>query len=326
MLLIMANITEKKSSKCILITGGSGFIGTHLCRTLAHGGYKTRVLDLRSPQHPIQGVEYIKGDIRDTETLKKAMQGVGTVYHFAAMVSVPLCQEQPVESYKTNMLGTCQVLEEMRKEQIRSGESIRIVFAASATAYGHSGMKGIPLLEDADPPVPLSFYGAQKLASEHVIQLFHKTYKTPAVVFRFFNVFGPGQDPTSPYSGVMTIFAANIANNKPLSLFDGGYLTRDFVSVHDLCRAFLLALELPESKCDGLPINLGSGKTTSVRELAQIMVKQSGRKISLIDAPPREGDVLHSLADISRAKKVLGWSPQIDLEQGLKELKTHFGF
>lgn len=306
----------------ILITGGAGFIGTHLCRALVNAGHDVRVLDIVGPRTRVDGVHYLRGDVRDSAALTEAIHGVASVYHFAALVSVPLCQENPFDSYRTNVLATCQVGEAILLESKRQGLPVRLLYSGSAAVYGNAGKENQPLNESEPLQHPLSFYGAQKLASEHIIRLFHQTAGLPAIVFRFFNVFGEGQDPNSPYSGVISIFNSSIKNGAPLQLNGGGSQTRDFVSVHDVVNACVLGLSLPRDKCDGKPVNLGSGRATSIRVLAREMIRVSAHKIisQVTDSPPREGDVLHSLADISCAKEIFGWKPQVTLNQGLAEL------
>ncbi|MEK6706817.1 MAG: NAD-dependent epimerase/dehydratase family protein [Candidatus Poribacteria bacterium] len=309
----------------ILITGGAGFIGTHLCQSLVKSGHRIRVLDLKIPPTPVPGVEYIQGDVRDLKTLKSSMaignSFVDVVYHFAAIVSVPICQKKLVESYETNVLGTARVIEAIRK----SSRTVRLIFASSSAVYGSLGDSREPLLEDSDT-LPLGYYAAQKLASEHLIQIAHATEGLPAIIFRFFNVYGIGQDPTSPYSGVITVFSHRIREKLPISLHGGGTQTRDFISVHDIISACNNTLTLPEIQCDARPINLATGQAISIRELAKLMVKISGYEIPLIDKPARKGDVYHSLASVTRARKVFrnqhGWQPKMSLETGLRELLT----
>lgn len=304
----------------LLVTGGAGFIGTHLCHALIKAGHRVTVLDLAKPTNVVEGVTYVQGDIRNARDMAGAVQGVDAVFHFAAVVSVQLCQEQPVEGYKTNVMGTCEVLEAIRNEMSRTGKKIRIVFSGSSVVYGDVGAEGTPIQESTTAPKPLSFYGAQKLASEHAIRLYFETYGVPGVIFRFFNVYGPGQDPRSPYSGVISIFSSRVAQGQSLRLNGGGKQTRDFFSVYDVCRAGLLALEAPVDSCDAVPINLGSSQSISVRQLAETMLEVSGRRVELVDGPWREGDIMHSRASIERAERVLGWKPSVDLKTGLAEI------
>jgi UDP-glucose 4-epimerase len=304
----------------ILVTGGSGFIGTHLCRQLTKAGHEVRVLDLVAPKTAVPGVHYERGDVRIASDVTRLIDGVDAVYHFAAMVSVPLCQQQPIESYQTNLMATCQILEAIRRESARQDRAVRLLFAGSSVVYGDLGQEGKATREEGPLDWPPSFYGAQKLGSEHAIELFHRTYKLPAVIYRFFNVYGPGQDPKSPYSGVISIFSQSIRDGKPLRLNASGTPTRDFVSVHDVARACAMGLDIPAAKCDAKAINLGTGRSVTIRRLAEEMIAAAKRNVPLENAPHREGDVLHSMADISRAKSVLGWTPRVSLAEGLSEL------
>ncbi len=304
----------------ILVTGGAGFIGTHLCRRLVRSGHEVRSLDLKSPKSAVAGVRYHLGDVMDSELLSRLMEGVDAVYHFAALVSVPLCQNDPELSYLANLLLTVRVLKSMQCEAELRGKMPKLVFAGSSVVYGATAGPGEACDEGTISETPLSFYGAQKLACEHAIRLFVEKHAVPTVVFRFFNVYGAGQDRSSPYSGVITIFSSAIEEGLPLRLHGGGVQTRDFISVHDVVHACESVLDLPDSECDGFPINLGSGYSVTIRELAETMIRVSGRDVELQDSAPRFGDVPHSLADIGRAKRILGWAPRYSLEKGLAEI------
>ncbi len=308
-------------AKKILVTGGAGFIGTHLCKRLTQAGHKVTVLDLKSPPHRVPGVTYHRGDVRIEADLEGPVAEADVVYHYAAIVSVPLCEERPDESHQTNFIGTCKVLEAIRASAGRRKQPARIVFASSAAVYGHLGKAEVPLSEESHLPTPLSLYAAQKLFSEIVIRMYHEKHGVPATVFRFFNVFGPGQDPSSPYSGVISIFDRLIREGKPLALHGGGKQTRDFVSVHDLADANVKALDVSDDKADGQPINLGGGTTVTVARLAEEMMQVAGNKVPVQTTPPRVGDVQHSFASITRAANVLGWKPKRTLVEGLTELR-----
>ncbi len=304
----------------VLITGGAGFIGTHLARRLAASGVQVRSLDLAEPRHPAQGVEYIRGDVRDAQALASAVRDTDAVFHLAAIASVPLCQKEPLESYRTNLLSTPMLLEAMDAERKRTGRATRIVFSSTSAVYGDTARAGVPTLEEPLQAEPISYYAIQKLNSEQAIRLYRATRGIPAVVFRFFNVFGPGQDPSSQYSGVISIFSRAIEEGRPLRLNGGGTPTRDFVSVHDIVRGLELALRAPAERCDGRPMNLASGHSIPIRGLAGKVMEAAGRKVPLEDAPWRDGDIRDSSASIVRAREVLGWSPEISLEEGLAEL------
>ena len=304
----------------ILVTGGSGFIGTHLCKSLVKESYQVRNLDLVQPRKWIPGVEYFPGDVRNPLCLAAALRDVQAVFHFAAMVSVPLCQERPVESYETNLISTLKILHFIEKESERQGKKLRFIFSGSSVVYGHLGNSGQALKETLPLEQPLSFYGSQKLASEHAIQVFYRLKKIPSVIFRFFNVYGSGQDPHSPYSGVISVFSAAAKEGRPLFLHGEGKQTRDFISVKDVVNACLSTLKIPEEDCDAKPINLGSGSAISISDLAHQIVLIGKKKAPILEALAREGDVFHSKADISRAKKILKWEPIIDFQTGLREL------
>jgi UDP-glucose 4-epimerase len=308
------------SKNKILVTGGAGFIATHLARRLLDEGYSVRSLDLRDPRNPVEGVEYIRGDVREEDDLRKAVRDVSAVYHFAAIVNVTECQERPLDSYATNFMGTVKVLEAVREEGIRSGQVPRIIFAGSSAVYGLSGREGVPIRETDVASQPLSFYAHQKQASEDVIRLYRQHRGVPSVIFRFFNVYGVGQDPTSPYSGVITIFSRLAREGSDLQLHGGGSQTRDFISVSDLTRACASALKLDQSLCDGQAINLGTGAIVTIAQLGEIILRVAQGRGRLVTVPARPGDVPHSMADVKRAKEILNWNTQIQLEAGLKEL------
>ena len=303
----------------VLVTGGAGFIGTHLCRALKNAGHEVYSLDLKEkPPSPIEGVNYITGDVRQYGPLREILENhaISVVYHLAATVSVPLCQKNAPESYSNNVIATLTLLEACRY----SSQPIRFAFASSAALYGNLGDHRKPLAEEQIASRFQSFYAAQKHASEKMIELYHAYHQIPSLIFRFFNVFGEGQDPDSPYSGVITIFSREAQANRPLKLYHGGIQTRDFIPVAEVARALTRALALPSHQWDAQALNLGSGTATSIRALAEIVRSASRTKIPLIDAPPREGDVLHSLADVRRAQRLLGFQPSAELSEELEQL------
>ena len=265
--------------KNILITGGAGFIGSHLARLLAKEGHSVHVLDLRDPEKPITGVQYTKGDVRNAPLLHSLMKECHAVYHFAATVSIPLCQKDPLESTSNNFTATLIVLEEARKILEATKKKIRVIFASTAALYGDKGNDGRALKEEDAATHFLSYYAAQKMASEQMIYLYNRTHSIPCVIFRFFNVFGPGQDPTSPYSGVITVFNRFIQERKPLPLNGGGTQTRDFISVHDLVRGCADALDLSDDACDAMAMNLGTGHSITIELLAQKMKEVAQSKV-----------------------------------------------
>jgi UDP-glucose 4-epimerase len=310
-----------KANATILVTGGAGFIGTHLCRKLVGLGHRVTALDLKTASTPVQGVEYVQGDVRNTALVEKLTNGIDVVYHFAATVSVPLCQKDPIESYSNNFTSTLIILDALRTEAKKARTTPpALVFASTAALYGDIGNDGRSIKEMDLPAEFGSFYAAQKHASEKAIQLYANFHGIPATVFRFFNVFGPGQDPTSPYSGVITVLMKLAREGKSLPLNGGGSQTRDFISVHDIVSACKAALDVPLAQWTAAPMNLGTGKSITVRQLGEMISKMYQGAPKLVDAPPREGDVLHSRADITRASQRLGFAPIHGLEKGLLEI------
>jgi UDP-glucose 4-epimerase len=313
--------------KRILITGGAGFIGTHLSKKLSDQGHAVTVLDLTPPERALPRVTYIQGDVRLVAGLKPLIQKTDAVFHLAAIVSVAECQIDPVGSFETNTASTLRILDLIRSENedLPQDKKIRIIFSSSSAVYGDQGAaraiaESTPLFD------PLSFYGSQKLTSEQLIRLYAGTYGVPAVVFRFFNVYGPGQKVTSPYSGVISVFFKALREGQVMVLNAGGRQTRDFVSVHDIVSASCLALDSENPRViSGAPLNLGSGVTITIRALAESLFKIAGEEPRMRDAPGRPGDILHSCADIARAERELGFRPQVTLEAGLKELAREVG-
>jgi len=307
----------------ILITGGAGFIGTHLAKAYSENGYQVTVIDLQGPSELIPNVKYFRGDVRKESDLAGLISTHDAVFHWAAIVSVPDCQKDPVGSYETNTISTLKVLDLIRTENAQrpSDRKIKILFSSSSAVYGESGNSGEPISESNPLPEPISFYGAQKLASEQLIRLYSKAYGIPAVVFRFFNVFGPGQKANSPYSGVISLFTKNVRSDQELRLNGAGAPTRDFISVHDLVRACVAGQKSRNPDvCSGAPINLGSGEAIAIKNLAKMLFEISDKLEKTVDAPARDGDILHSRADISRARTLLDWQPHLQLKDALQEL------
>jgi len=319
-------MNKKITMKKILITGGAGFIGTHLCRALV-SRFDVTSFDLKDPTSPqeqlkkIDGVHYIQGDVRNFDVLMNVIASVDAVVHFAALVSIPLCQDDPLLSYQTNVMGTLNVLEAIRRKNLSNSQNkARIIFASSSAVYGEPLRAQGPLSEERESN-PISIYGSQKLSSEEMIRLYHQLYGVSGVVFRFFNVYGKGQDPKSPYSGVMTVFKEALENKKPLTIFGDGLQVRDFISVHDIVKACEAALETSESHCDGSPINLGSGKELTIQSLAEKMRSLFSHTASspIRYENPRTGDIEYSCAVIKKAQETLHWNPTFSIDEGLRE-------
>jgi len=293
-------------NKNIIITGGSGFIGTHLSRQLLQQGYHVSVLDLVEPkiQHP--NLRYLKGDIRVLSDLTQFITPqTDAVFHFAAIVSVPECELNPSGSFETNLAGTQKILD--RIVELKSQKNISIFFASSAAVYGDLGKPGHQLREDEHLPKSNSFYGLHKSTSEQIIRLYCEKLGVRGLSFRFFNVHGPGQKVDSPYSGVITIFQRAFETSSEVKLFNYGNNSRDFIHVAEIARACSLALTLPNELLNGSPINLCTGKSILIKDVFKKMSENFGVQISTQSLPPREGDIQFSCGDPGRAAEILGF-------------------
>ena len=297
-----------------LITGGAGFIGSHLVKELVRQGQQVTVFDnlsggkLENLAAVKDQIRFIKGDIRDTAALNEACKGVDYIHHFAALISVAESMAKPQETAEINVQGTVNVLEAARANGVK-----RVVFASSAAVYGTR--PELPYAED-NPPDCQSPYAWSKQAGAELCQLYTKAYGLETVVLRFFNVFGPGQNPNSAYAAVIAKFMQLAAENKSLAIEWDGLQSRDFVNVKDVVAANLLAA------VQGVPgeiYNVASGRTHTLLELADTIEKVSGRKLARTSRPKRPGDVHESSADISKIKSI-GFAPSVTLEEGLREM------
>jgi len=299
-----------------LVTGGAGFIGSHIVEALLARGDTVRVLDNLSSGYlenlaGVQGqIEFIEGDLQDESVVQQATAGVDSIFHLAAIVSVPQSMAQPVETELINTAGTLKLLEAAKANQVR-----RLVLSSTCAVYGDEPT--LPKLETM-LPYPKSPYAISKLAAEHYCQLFAHTLALETVVLRYFNVFGPRQDPSSPYSGVISIFVDRMLRGKRPTIFGDGEQTRDFVFVEDVVRANLLAAESKEAA--GRVFNICTGRQITVNQLFESL-----RKIIEVDftpeyQPPRSGDILHSYGNPAQARSVLGWAAQVTFEPGLQKL------
>ncbi|HXH54183.1 MAG TPA: SDR family NAD(P)-dependent oxidoreductase [Gammaproteobacteria bacterium] len=311
----------KAKKKTILVTGGSGFIGHHLCKALANEGHIVRIIDKKeSPKECITGTHYYQGDVRDHKFVSDIIEDVDIIFHLAAIVSIPYCQKNPIESYSNNLMSTVNLLEIIKEQKEKNKKTISFCFTSTSAIYGNNGTDGHALRENETIDSFQSFYAAQKHASEQAIKLYQKNYNIPAIIFRLFNVFGPGQDPLSPYSGVITLFTKFAHERLPIPLYGGGEQTRDFVSVYDIAQAFILLLKLPVKRWNAEVINLGTGSSITIRKLADLISSTSNLPTQIVDAPFREGDVIHSKADIGRAKAILDFEPKGNFIKILSEL------
>jgi UDP-glucose 4-epimerase len=297
-----------------LVTGGAGFIGSHLTDGLLAAGFAVRVLDDFSSgresnlAHALGEIELIRGDLADPATTARACSGVDVVFHEGAIPSVPRSVAEPLRTNRANVDGTLNVLECARQAGVR-----RLVFAASSSAYGDT--EELPKIETM-PPNPRSPYALQKFTGEVYCRLYHELYGLETVALRYFNVFGPRQDPQSEYAAVVPRFATACLRGEPARINGDGEQSRDFTFVADTVRANLLAADAPAAT--GKVINVAGGRRISLNELLAALQSITGSKVAPIHGPERVGDVRHSLADLGRARTLLGFEPQIDLALGLR--------
>ena len=298
-----------------LITGGGGFIGSNITRYLVERGEKVRILDnfstgKRENLAGLEGkVELVEGDIRDVFTVMRSLEGIDYILHQAALPSVPRSVADPLTTNNVNLIGTLNLLEAAKDFPIK-----RLVIASSSSVYGDTD--SLPKKESLTP-APLSPYAASKLAVEYYAKVFHNVYGVESVILRYFNIFGPNQDPTSQYSAVVPKFITSILQDKPVTIFGDGEQSRDFTFVDNVVSANILAAKA--DSISGEVINIASGVETTVNELIETIETIVGKKAKRVYLAERAGDVKHSLADISKAKKLLGYSVITDLKTGLKK-------
>ncbi|MGQ9454911.1 MAG: SDR family oxidoreductase [Armatimonadota bacterium] len=303
-----------------LVTGGAGFIGSHIVELLVGEGHQVVVYDnfstgtidnLRSVEDMIV---VVCGDIRDMCALDKVMRGVDYVLHLAAEVSVVRSIEEPDFVNDVNVSGTLNVLITARRNDVR-----RVVMSSSCAVYGDTGQTR----QNEDmTPAPLSPYGVSKIAGEYYMSVFHTVYGLETVRLRYFNVFGPRQNPYSQYAAVIPKFIDRILSGKELRIYGDGEQTRDFVYVTNVARANYLACSAIGAA--GRVFNIGSGQSISVNELAQRLIALSGRSVEVVHDPPIVGEVRYSTSDISRAREVLGYEPWTGFDEGLERTFDYF--
>jgi dTDP-L-rhamnose 4-epimerase len=348
---------ETISGGTVLITGGAGFVGSHLADHLLDAGYRVRALDnlgeqvhgtsITRPEYLNEDVELIRGDVRDPNAVERALRGVDAVYHFAAAVGVGQSMYEIERYTDVNNRGTAVLLEALIKHPVR-----RLVVASSMSLYGE-GLYRTPSGEIVSPPErslaqlrsgdwelhhdgellaplptperkiasPSSVYALSKYDQEKLCLMIGQAYNIPTVALRFFNIYGTRQALSNPYTGVLAIFAARFLNGKPPLVFEDGHQRRDFVSVHDVARACRLALETPH--VGGSVFNVGSGRSISINELALAMARAMGKddmREPEVTRKYRVGDIRHCFADIALARQELGFEPRVALEEGLTEL------
>ncbi|MEQ8225381.1 MAG: SDR family oxidoreductase [Candidatus Eremiobacterota bacterium] len=301
-----------------LITGGCGFIGSHIAEELLKiqenmviivdnlsSGY------LKNIEHIKDRVEFIEADIRDFSKILHAIEGVDYVFHEAALVSVFDSINRPLDNHSINLTGTLNVLEGARRNKVK-----RVVLAGSAAVYGNDPV--LPKVETM-VPCPLTPYGISKLGKEYYGKIYSELYNLPVISLRYFNVFGPRQDPSSPYSGVISKFVDNILSGSPPVIFGDGLQTRDFVFVKDVVKANMLAMSSKKLK-GGEVFNIATGISENLITLLEIINKIAGNDIKAIYKEEREGDIRHSAADIAKAREILKYEPSFTLEEGMKIL------
>jgi len=299
-----------------LVTGGAGFIGSHTAEELVRRGAKVRVLDdfstgKQENLSPFQSfIELVEGDIRELETCRRALRGVDFVFHLAALTSVPGSISDPLLNHEINVNGTANLLLASSEAKVK-----RLVFASSAAVYGDS--RTLPLREGTEG-APLSPYALSKLVGEKYCQLFYQLYGLETVCLRYFNVFGPRQDPFSAYASVIPLFINTILSEERPQIFGDGEQSRDFVFVADAVEANLGAIEAPDEALGGV-FNIGSGERTTINSLVSEICELTGVSVRPIYADPRPGDITHSFADIGNARRVLGFEPLVGFRQGLKK-------
>ena len=298
-----------------LVTGGAGFIGSHLVEGLVRRGHAVRVFDNLSTGSldnlaPVQdAVEVVIGDLRDGEAVNRAVEGVEVVFHQAADPSVPRSISHPRDCYDINVLGTLNLLAAARDAGCR-----RVVFASSCAVYGNDPRQ--PKSEEL-PPAPESPYASSKLAGEELCQVFTRVYGLEAVALRYFNVYGPRQSPDGPYASVIPRFIADLKAGARPRVFGDGEQTRDFIFVGDVVEANLRAATASEAV--GEVINIGSGHSTSINALLTVLAPLIGNTVEPIYEAERPGDVRHSLAEMSKARRLLGFEARTPLAEGLAQ-------
>ena len=302
------------TERLYLVTGGAGFIGSHLVRFLLTRG-RVRVLDdlssgtLNNLEEVLPAIEFIRGSVTDATLVQKAVEGCEIVFHLAAQVSVPLSLEQPTETFEVNVYGTQLLLEAARQAGVQ-----RFVFASSAAVYGNTPR--LPKRETMQPR-PVSPYAWSKWYSELLCRDYWRVYGVPTVSLRFFNVYGPRQNPHSQYAAVIPRWiTAALTDRKPI-VYGDGKQTRDFVYIDDLLQGIWLAANHPEAV--GKVFNLARGQACSLLELLQVIEQAVGYPLEPQFAPPRPGDIRHSYADIRAAHEILGYKPKTTLQEGIRQ-------
>lgn len=299
-----------------LITGGAGFIGCNLARFILSMGHEVVVLDnfstgtRKNLTEILDEITLIEGDIRHRGTLDMSVQGVSAIFHEAALASVSASIADPVTSHDVNVNGTINVLEAARAAGIK-----RVIFAASSAAYGNN-----PLSPKSEMmcPMPISPYAAHKIAGECYMQAYAAAFGMETVCLRYFNVFGPYQDPFGAYAAVIPVFVRNILRKERPHVFGNGEQTRDFCYIENVCTANWLAACVPSERCTGLPINIACNVAVSLNQILEKLKSLMKSDVQADYLPTRIGDIKHSLADISLAKEMIDYTPLVYFDEGLE--------
>lgn len=295
-----------------LVTGGAGFIGSHIVDALLERGDTVRILDnfcTGFRANVAADAELVEADLCDAGAVARALKGVDVVYHQGALASVPLSIERPLDTHAACVTGTLTLLDQAVRQGVR-----RVVYAASSAAYGD---RPFSAKRETDLPMILSSYAAAKLAGELYCQAFYHTHGLETVCLRYFNVFGPRQDPGSPYSAVIPLFLTAMLSGKSPTVFGDGLQSRDFTFVKNIVHGNLLAAEVEAAA--GRTFNIADGRQTNLLHLIRLLNELLATDVVPQHEPPRPGDVRESLADITQARSVLGYEPQVDFETGLRQ-------
>jgi UDP-glucose 4-epimerase len=312
---------KTRASQC-LVTGGAGFIGSHLAARLVALGHSVRVVDNLSTGNEANltgfrdDIEFLRGDLCDMEVCQAAVAGIDVVFHLAALPSVPRSLKDPWASHAANVNATVRLLEACLEAKVA-----RIIYSSSSSVYGDTPV--LPKTEAVEP-LPRSPYAASKLAGEQYVLAFARAGLIEGVALRYFNVFGPRQSPHSAYAAVIPKFFQAALDGSSAVLFGDGRQTRDFTYIDNVVHANILAATAPGETVNGWPVNTGAGKRTDLLGLISLIGDISGRRLVYAQQPPRGGDVRDSLASLDRAERLLGYRPQISLEEGLRRTWTWF--
>ncbi len=315
----MVEVRDLDKFSKVLVTGGAGFIGSHLVDRLLAEGFEVWVLDDFSAGRMenvschtgVRGFHLVRGDVRDFGLVEKVVDGVDVVFHLAALVDVALSVENPVLFDEVNVVGTLNLLKACVDSGVR-----RFVFASSAAVYGDSEP---PMKREDMLPKPISPYGVSKLAAENYVRVFNELYGLETVCLRYFNVYGPRQGLASTYSGVITAFVSRLLKGQSPVIHGDGSQTRDFVNVDDVVSANMFALE--SKSAVGEVFNIASGTVVSISELARILQQFTNTgHLKPVFTEPRPGDIKHCSGDISKAEELLGFHPKVQLKDGLSKL------